>query len=84
MRNSTIFLIFLFVIILVFYFIGMDTIPGEPVLCVDGLNRVNLEGMMCESIESTWYGVPFGYSFLMFILFIPIEIILLNRMIGRL
>ncbi len=37
-------------------FIGSDyEIIGETP-CVDGLNRVNLEGMMCEDRVETWFG----------------------------
>lgn len=40
----------------VLIFVGSDyEIVGETP-CVDGLNRVNLEGMMCEDKVETWFG----------------------------
>lgn len=37
-------------------FVGLDQeITGET-LCVDGMNRINLEGIMCEEKTVTWFG----------------------------
>ncbi len=57
-------LLFVVVISISFLFIGsQSSIVGETP-CVDGNNRVNLEGIMCEDIESTWFGLNHWWQFL--------------------
>jgi len=48
----------MFIIILSFVALflgGASEVIGETP-CVDGMNRINLEGIMCEDIERTWFG----------------------------
>lgn len=62
-------IIFLMLLSFVFLFWGMDTqIVGEQ-LCVDGSNNINLEGIMCEKSETTWFGLDSWFMFLSLIPF---------------
>ena len=43
---------------------GFETkVVGEQ-LCVDGNQNINLEGIMCEKTETTWFGLNYNFSFL--------------------
>jgi hypothetical protein len=37
-------------------FVGINTEVTGEILCVDGRNRINLEGIMCEDKTTTWFG----------------------------
>ena len=63
-------LIVLGVLIIASGLIGMgEEVVGETP-CVDGYNRVNLEGIMCEDVETTWFGVHDNYYLFLFIPFL--------------
>lgn len=49
-------LVFLGVLTIVLLVIGVKEVDGKPVPCVDGKNRVNLEGIMCKGKEVTFFG----------------------------
>lgn len=52
------------IIVIIVSIIGTGTKLVGEVPCVDGYGRVNLEGIMCEDIQQTWYGLDDSYSFL--------------------
>ena len=60
-------------------FIGIESEVVGKTPCVDGLNRVNLEGIMCEEIEETWFGYHPSLMLLLFIPMIPIIIWLVRE-----
>jgi len=39
---------------------GKKVVGETP--CVDGYKRLNLEGIMCEEIEETWFGMHWGFA----------------------
>ena len=50
--------------------VGIESkVIGEQ-LCVDGNKNVNLEGIMCEKVENTWFGLHWGYVCILFVLMI--------------
>ncbi len=66
MEDSTEFkiLLSLAVLTMIFTFVGLDTsVVGEQ-LCVDGRQNINLEGIMCEKSETTWFGLSMSFAFL--------------------
>ena len=66
MNDSTEFRIILLLgaLAMFFVFMGMNTkVVGEQ-LCVDGSHNINLEGIMCEESETTWFGLNMFFSFL--------------------
>ena len=60
---------FIFVMVFLILDIGTMAIVGlestSEVPCVDGHNRVNLEGIMCEKLSFTYFGFGFGEYFLL-------------------
>ncbi len=61
-----IFLMFSFLSFLLLYGGYEEIVIGETP-CVDGLNRINLEGIMCEDIDYTWFGLNQWWVILSFI-----------------
>ena len=57
--------------------VGFDTKVVGEIPCVDGLNRVNLEGIMCEDEETTWFGYHENYSYLMALIFLMVGLLAL-------
>ncbi len=47
--------------------IGTDERVTGETPCVDGMNRINLEGIMCEKTEGTFFGYRLGFVFLLLI-----------------
>jgi len=37
------------------------------IICVDGMNRINVEGIMCEDSTEYFFGGHMGWAFLCFI-----------------
>jgi hypothetical protein len=66
------YLIILFVLLL----IGSATEVVGEIPCVDGKNRINLEGIMCEETKFTYFGVEEKYIYLLFIT--PIVLVILS------
>jgi len=66
-------------------FLGFEEGEVIKVPCVDGMNRVNLEGIMCQDTTSSWYGVNSNWSLIMipviFLLFFGLFYVL-ERMKG--
>ena len=54
-------------------------ITGE-VPCVDGKNRVNLEGIMCAETKDVWFGID---SWWMFLVLIPPTVLMVGAFISR-
>lgn len=66
MKESTEFRIFLLLgaLVMISILMGIDTqVVGEQ-LCVDGNQNINLEEIMCEKSETTWFGFHEGFAFL--------------------
>ena len=59
MRNKGLIIFIIFGIsMVVLVFVGTKTeVIGEQ-LCVDGESNINLEGIMCEKSETTFFGYP--------------------------
>ena len=70
-----IFAIVVSVLLVGILFYGSETEVVGEIPCVDGRNRVNLEGFMCEDIEKTWYGFYEGFAVLILIPFFLILLI---------
>lgn len=47
--------------------VGFDSEVVGETPCVDGMNRINLEGIMCEDEIYTWFGTHQAFSLLMII-----------------
>ena len=52
---------------LVTLWFGFDSEVIGETPCVDGMNRINLEGIMCEDILNTWFGQHGSLSLLVLI-----------------
>ena len=59
--------IILFVFLTLICITGLKTKVVGETPCVDGLNRVNLEGVMCENEVTTFYGYHYLFSSLIII-----------------
>lgn len=77
-RNKIKGIILLFMSLLILVFIAFCSLNVEEVkskkLCVDGNHNINLEGIMCEDISISFYGIDekiFGlFSLIMILSFI--------------
>jgi len=56
-------LILIAVISLFILIYGSDSKVVGETPCVDGFNRVNLEGIMCEELQESWFGLSAAWSF---------------------
>ena len=64
------FLLFLSIIVpIALAMVGIDSKIIGQTPCVDGRNRINLEGIMCENVEATFFGHSIFYIFLLIIPF---------------
>lgn len=66
--SSRLVLLFLvFLISISILLVGFEESVAGEVPCVDGRNRINLEGIMCEDLKTTFFGVheAFGLFFLL-------------------
>lgn len=54
----------------IIFTIGTDTKVVGEVPCVDGQNRVNLEGIMCEDKQSTFFGLHSSWGVIPMVLVI--------------
>lgn len=74
--------ILLIIVAIVFTSLGYkDVVIGET-LCVDGNGRVNLEGIMCEDVEETWYGLNELYSVLVIPVIVFIGVLMFLRLVD--
>lgn len=80
MSKMIVFLLGLIILIVAITSNGFGNEIGKPVPCVDGQNRINLEGIMCENLESTWYGISSSWSLLTFIPIIIFGILIFGEM----
>lgn len=83
MNKSTILLIMAFVLLiagLIVGIIGSDKIVIGETPCVDGYYQVNLEGIMCEDTKDVWFGIGWGWGFLMIIPGVLVTIIALREL----
>ena len=73
MKSSTVINILFIYLILVgvmLLIVTEENVVGEQP-CVDGNHNINLEGMMCEKTEITFFGINILYAFLFAIPIIP-------------
>lgn len=55
-------IIIITIVSMFFLFYGLDSNVIGETPCVDGNNRINLEGIMCGDKESTWFGLNEGWA----------------------
>ncbi len=49
------------------FIVGLDSKVTGEIKCVDGMNRINVEGIMCEDSTEYFFGGHMGWAFLCFI-----------------
>jgi len=75
-------LFFLYIFILAIWFIGIEEEVVGEVPCVDGRNRINLEGIMCENSEITFFGENSNFVFLLMIPLLLIGYVLVKGVLN--
>lgn len=70
------------IIALSLIFIGLEKNVVGKTPCVDGLNRINLEGIMCEEKVYTWFGLNDKWGFLSFIPMLIFCVILIKDVLS--
>jgi len=62
MNRLTIFMIVSLILFSLIFIGGGSEVVGETP-CVDGKNRINLEGIMCEDTQVYWFGLNIYWAF---------------------